>query len=124
MHRRLPFWQSESFLPFLLDRGLRLWYNIYIMTTVSYFDSSYSPNEAREASNTPNCGACYDEGMIVDQDVYCDCPEGDKAMNNDSRNELYEDTVGVNPECLEPIYDASEEGDYYDDSRYGCGYIS
>ena len=95
---------------------------MYIMITVPNFDSSYSPNEACEGSDRPNCGACYDEGMIVDQDVYCDCPEGDKAMDNDSRNELYEDTMGVNPECLEPVYDASEEGDYYDDSRYG--YIS
>ena len=48
-----------------------------------YHDSSYSPNEACEASDTPNCGACYDEGMIIDQDVFCDCPEGDKRMNSE-----------------------------------------
>jgi len=53
------------------------------MKPVQHFDSSYSPNEACEASDIPNCGACYDEGMIVDQDVYCDCPEGEKMMQVD-----------------------------------------
>jgi len=83
---------------------------MYIMTSVPNFDSSYSPNEACEASNRPNCGACYDEGMIVDQDVYCDCPEGDKAMNKDSRTELYGDYR------LEPIEIECAEEDYYFDA--------
>tara|TARA_R110000737_G_scaffold159184_1_gene187195 strand:+ start:1188 stop:1457 length:270 start_codon:yes stop_codon:yes gene_type:complete len=54
------------------------------MKNISHYDSSFSPNEAGEASDTPNCGACYDEGMIIDQDVYCDCVEGDKMMNMDA----------------------------------------
>ena len=53
------------------------------MKSINYHDSSYSPNEACEASDNPDCGACYDEGMIVDQDVYCDCPEGDKRMDEE-----------------------------------------
>ena len=52
------------------------------MKSINYHDSSYSPNEACEASNIPNCGACYDEGMI-DEQVYCDCPMGDKRMDSE-----------------------------------------
>jgi hypothetical protein len=48
--------------------------------------------------------------MIVDQDVYCDCPEGDKAMNKDSRTELYGDYR------LEPIEIECAEEDYYFDA--------
>jgi hypothetical protein len=50
------------------------------MKSINYYDSSYSPNEACEATDIPNCGACYDGGLI-DGQVYCDCPEGDKAMD-------------------------------------------
>ncbi len=86
------------------------------MKSVSYFDSSYSPNEACEASNNPNCGACYDDGMIVDQDVYCDCVMGDKRMNQDSKSELYEDTMGIDIEMgYDPIDDVCDGYDpYYD----------
>ena len=49
------------------------------MKSINYYDSSFSPNEQAEMSNTPNCGACYDDGMI-DGQVYCDCPQGDKRM--------------------------------------------
>ena len=35
-----------------------------------------------EASDIPNCGACYDDGMI-DGQIYCECPEGDKRMNKE-----------------------------------------
>ena len=50
-----------------------------IMKSINYYDSSYSPNEACEASNIPNCGACADEGYLDDeQSVYCDCPEGER----------------------------------------------
>lgn len=53
---------------------------ICIMKSINYYDSSYSPNEACEATNMPNCGACYDDGLI-DGQIYCDCPQGDKAMD-------------------------------------------
>ncbi len=53
------------------------------MISVPTFASSYSPNEACAGSDRPNCGACYDEGIIIDQDVYCDCPEGDKRMDSE-----------------------------------------
>ena len=49
------------------------------MKSINYYDSSFSPNEKAEMTNTPNCGACVDEGMI-DGQVYCDCSQGDKRM--------------------------------------------
>jgi len=68
----------------LLDMKRGSVYNGGIMENISYYDSSYSPNEACEASDIPNCGACYDSGMIVDQDVYCDCAEGDLMAEIDA----------------------------------------
>lgn len=67
------------------------------MKSVSHFDSSYSPNEAREASDIPNCGACYDDGMI-DEQVYCDCSEGDKRM--DSECAIADDIWGCVPDLF------------------------
>ena len=47
------------------------------MKSINYYDSSYSPNEACEQNNDyMDCGACYDTGMIVEEDVYCDCMHG------------------------------------------------
>ena len=55
------------------------------MKSINYHDSSYSPNEACEGSNMPDCGACADEGFIDDeQTVYCDCAEGEKMMDMDA----------------------------------------
>ena len=51
------------------------------MENTSYYDSSYSPNEACEASDIPECGACYDTGIITDEDVFCDCPKGEAACD-------------------------------------------
>lgn len=49
------------------------------MENINYHDPSYSPNEAAEASNIPECGACYDNGYIdEDETVFCDCPEGER----------------------------------------------
>ena len=46
------------------------------MKSLSYFDSSYSPNEANEQNdNYMDCGACYDTG-VIEHDVYCDCIHG------------------------------------------------
>jgi len=61
------------------------------MTDIRAFDSSYSPNEAAEAANRPDCGACYDSGIIVDEDVFCDCASGCAAQDNhDFDNDCYE----------------------------------
>ena len=47
------------------------------MENIKDFDSSYSPNEAGEASPIPDCGACYDGGYIdEDETVFCDCDAG------------------------------------------------
>ena len=55
------------------------------MENINYHDSSYSPNEAGEASNVPECGACYDGGFIdEDETVYCDCSEGENMMDIDA----------------------------------------
>jgi hypothetical protein len=54
------------------------------MKSLSYFDSSYSPNEASEQNdNYMDCGACYDTGMIVEEDVYCDCMHGNARIGHD-----------------------------------------
>jgi len=46
---------------------------------INYYDSSYSPNEAGEDSDVPECGACYDGGYIdEDETVYCDCSAGER----------------------------------------------
>jgi len=54
------------------------------MKSVSYYDPSYSPNEACEATETIDCGGCYDTGMI-DEQVYCDCEHG-TARNDNEQN--------------------------------------
>ena len=55
------------------------------MENTSYHDSSYSPNEACEAANPPNCYACGDGGFIDEQEtVYCDCAEGDLMAEIDA----------------------------------------
>ena len=64
-----------------LDIAYTLCYNIR-MKQINSYDSSFSPNEMGEASDIPNCGACYDDGMI-DGQIYCECPEGDKRMNKE-----------------------------------------
>ena len=60
------------------------------MKSLSYFDSSYSPNEACEQNNDyMDCGACYDMGMIVEEDVYCDCIHGKARMGHDEEDSFY-----------------------------------
>ena len=60
------------------------------MKSINYFDSSYSPNEACEVNNDyMDCGACYDTGMIVDQDVYCDCVHGKSRVIHDDEDSFY-----------------------------------
>ena len=34
-----------------------------------------------EINDIPECGACYDTGIITDEDVFCDCPKGDAACD-------------------------------------------
>ena len=49
------------------------------MENIKDYDSSYSPNEAGEISDTPECGACYDGGYIDDDEtVFCDCSAGER----------------------------------------------
>lgn len=56
------------------------------MKSLSYFDSSYSPNEACEQNdNYMDCGACYDTGSIGD-DVYCDCIHGNARIGHDEED--------------------------------------
>ena len=55
------------------------------MENTSYYDSSYSPNEACEASDVPNCEYCADTGVIekghdVRSTIFCDCKEGDETF--------------------------------------------
>jgi len=69
----------------VLDNTHALWYTIGIMENTSYYDSSYSPNEACEASPPPACYACGDGGFIDEQEtVYCDCAEGDLMADIDA----------------------------------------
>ena len=57
------------------------------MKSLSYFDSSYSPNEACEQNdNYMDCGACNDMGMI-DEQVYCDCRHGKALVMHDYEDE-------------------------------------
>ena len=34
-----------------------------------------------EINDIPECGACYDTGIITDEDVFCDCPKGEAACD-------------------------------------------
>ena len=67
------------------------------MKSINYYDSSYSPNEACEATETyMDCGACDDTGMIVEEDVYCDCIHGNARIGHD-----YEDEMAVSTDSDE-----------------------
>jgi hypothetical protein len=60
------------------------------MKSINYYDSSYSPNEACEATNAPNCYSCGDGGYIDDTynaEVYCDCSEGERQCVLDAEIE-------------------------------------
>ena len=75
------------FIEILLDTAPPLWYTMR-MKSIEYYDSSYSPNEACEDTNVPECGACYDGGYIdEDESVYCDCSQGDYHMDMDAEVE-------------------------------------
>ena len=57
------------------------------MIDIRTFDSSYSPNEAAEAANLPDCGACYDGGYIdAEETVFCDCSAGERE--NEAMDEI------------------------------------
>jgi len=48
------------------------------MKSINYFDSSYSPNEACEATDIPNCSNCADEGftrwgVFNEHKTVCEC---------------------------------------------------
>ena len=73
------------------------------MKSLSYFDSSYSPNEACEQNNDyMDCGACCDTGMI-DEQVYCDCMHATARMHHDEEDALIEPMP--NDEQLQKLYD-------------------
>ena len=73
------------------------------MKSLSYFDSSYSPNEAREVNNDyMDCGACYDTG-IIEHDVYCDCIHGNARIGHDEEDALIEPMP--DDEQLRKLYD-------------------
>ena len=40
-----------------------------------------------ELIDLPECGACDDSGVIVGEDVFCDCPKGDAAC--DASDDFY-----------------------------------
>ena len=55
------------------------------MENTSYYDSSYSPNEACEVSDVPACSNCADTGVIekgydVRSTLFCDCEEGEQMF--------------------------------------------
>ena len=73
------------------------------MKSLSYFDSSYSPNEVCEQNdNYMDCGACYDTGSIGD-DVYCDCMHGKARIGHDMEDALIEPMP--DDEQLQKLYD-------------------
>ena len=74
------------------------------MKSLSYFDSSYSPNEVCEQNdNYMDCGACYYTGMIVEEDVYCDCRHGNARIGHDEEDALIEPMP--DDEQLQKLYD-------------------
>ena len=80
------------------------------MKSLSYFDSSYSPNEASEQNdNYMDCGACYDTGMI-DEQVYCDCRHGKARVIHE-----YEDSFHVEPVRDERMDSLRDEMSYNGD---------
>ena len=80
------------------------------MKSLSYFDSSYSPNEASEQNdNYMDCGACYDTGMI-DEQVYCDCRHGNARVIHE-----YEDSFHVEPKRDERMDSLRDEMSYNGD---------
>ena len=73
------------------------------MKSLSYFDSSYSPNEACEQNdNYMDCGACYDTG-VIEHDVYCDCIHGKARVGHDMEDALIEPMP--DGEQLQKLYD-------------------
>ena len=67
-----------------------------------------------ELNDIPECGACYDTGMICDEDVFCDCPKGDAALDacddfDCGENGLFEDDA-----------DALASAGMGTDEDYGC----
>jgi hypothetical protein len=59
------------FLEKTLDARLPLLYNMGMK-----YDLIELPGELIDL---PECGACYDTGIIADEDVFCDCPKGESA---------------------------------------------
>ena len=120
---RLPFWQSRKFFHFFLAICIPRLYNIRIMENISYYDSSYSPNEACEASDVPACSNCADTGVIekgydVRSTVFCDCKEGDETFC------AWADAEGAMAhECDEYDSDYGATADYWqnDAGEWSCG---
>ena len=106
----------------MLDNTHALWYTIGIMENTSYYDSSYSPNEACEASDVPACSNCADTGVIekgydVRSTVFCECDAGDETFC------AWADAEGdMRMECPE-VDDYSATADYWqnDAGEWGCG---
>ena len=49
------------------------------------FDPSYSPNEAAESADLPNCSSCADSGVyenFVGERDFCDCASGEIAHDD------------------------------------------
>jgi len=73
------------------------------MKSLSYFDSSYSPNEVCEQNdNYMDCGACYDTG-VIEHEVYCDCIHGNARIGHDEEDALIEPMP--DDEQLQKLYD-------------------
>ena len=75
------------------------------MKSINYYDSSYSPNEACEATdNYMDCGACYDTGMI-EHDVYCDCVQGKSRAIHDQEDESLDAVADMIGERMQALQD-------------------
>ena len=84
----------------MLDGKVRRCYTVRMnkMNNPAEYDSSYSPAEVFEIveitdlcehidfviAGIPNCYACADEGVILDEEVYCDCDAGEERCESDA----------------------------------------
>ena len=93
------------------------------MENTSYYDSSYSPNEACEACDVPACSNCADTGVIekgydVRSTVFCECDAGDETFC------AWADAEGdMAHECGDYDSDYGATADYWRnaDGEWGCG---
>jgi len=116
----IKYWKKVEIL---LDAKRPRLYNIGIMENTSYYDSSYSPNEACEACDVPACSNCADTGVIekgydVRSTVFCECDAGDETFC------AWADAEGAMAhECDDYDSDYGATADYWqnDAGEWSCG---